>query len=106
MRSSELRNGHKSAVGAAKGTPLDMVMETSMRAVVTLTVVAIVGLGCMPASAQKGDDCREVVRATARVPGTSVIAKVRGREKAIGRWRERVTARYGAAFRTWLKAHD
>jgi hypothetical protein len=59
-----------------------------------------------PALAQQGDDCREVVRATASVTGTSVVAKVRGREKAIGRWRERVTARYGAGFRTWLKVHD
>jgi hypothetical protein len=56
--------------------------------------------------AQQGDDCREVVRATASVAGTSVVAKVRAREKALGQWKERVSERYGSGFRTWLKAHD
>ena len=78
-----------------------------MRAVVSaLTVVAVVGIGCLPARAQQGDDCREVVRAIASVSGTSIVAKVRGRERAIGRWRDKVAARYGSGFRTWLKAHQ
>ena len=77
-----------------------------MRAVVTgLMLACFAGLGSFAASAQQGDDCREVVRAIASVSGTSIIAKIRGRERAIGRWREKVTARYGNGFRTWLKAH-
>jgi len=58
------------------------------------------------ASAQQGDDCRAVVRATSAVSGTGVIAKLRARESAISRWRQKATARDGAGFRIWLKAHD
>jgi hypothetical protein len=78
-----------------------------MRVVVTtVAIVGIVCLGFISASAQQGDDCREVVRAIASVSGTSIVAKVRGRERAIGRWRDKVSARYGNGFRTWLKAHQ
>jgi hypothetical protein len=68
--------------------------------------VAAVALPISSAQAAESDDCREVVRATASVDGTSVVAKVRAREKAIGEWREKVSASYGASFRTWLKSHD
>ena len=74
--------------------------------VATITVVACIGLGGRAVDARQGDDCREVVRATASVSGTSVFAKVRAREKALGQWRERVSERYGSGFYTWLKAHD
>ena len=78
-----------------------------MRAIVTaVAIVGIVGLGPISARAQQGDDCREVVRAMASVSGSSIIAKVRARERAIGRWRDKVSARYGNGFRTWLKAHQ
>ena len=78
-----------------------------MRAVVTgLMLACFAGLGSSGASAQQGDDCREVVRAIASVRGTGIVAKVRGRERAIGRWRDKVSARYGNGFRTWLKAHQ
>ena len=78
-----------------------------MRTVVTaLTLVGFVGFGSLAASAQQGDDCREAVRAIASVSGTGIVAKVRGRERAIGRWRDKVSARYGNGFRTWLKAHQ
>lgn len=78
-----------------------------MRAiVVAIAVVGVIGMGSGVANAQKGDDCREAVRASASAPGTGPIAKVRARERAIGAWRERVAARYGGRFTTWLKAHD
>jgi hypothetical protein len=73
---------------------------------IALTLVCVVGFGSSAASAQQGDDCREVVRSIASVRGTSIVAKVRGRERAIGRWRDKVSARYGNGFRTWLKAHQ
>src|SRR5258708_6936486 len=71
-----------------------------------VVVVGFIGLGGGAANAQQGDDCREVVRAYASAPGTGAIAKVRARERAIGAWRQRVSARYGGRFTTWLKAHD
>jgi hypothetical protein len=76
---------------------------------VLIGAVAVAGLvvvGANTASAQRGDDCREVLRASASAPGTGPIAKVRARERAISAWRDRVGARYGARFTTWLKAHD
>jgi len=82
-------------------------METTMR--VWIGAVAIAGLvvlGGSAANAQQGDDCREVVRASASVPGTGPIAKVRARERAISSWRQRVAARHGGRFTTWLKAHQ
>jgi hypothetical protein len=78
-----------------------------MRVIVgAVAVVAFVAFGGSIANAQKGDDCREVVRASASAPGTGPIAKVRARERAISAWRDRVAARYGGRFTTWLKAHD
>jgi hypothetical protein len=75
--------------------------------VVGVTLVAAQAtLPMSSAQAAESDDCREVVRATASVDGTSVVAKVRAREKAIGVWRDKVSDRYGASFRTWLKSHD
>jgi hypothetical protein len=56
--------------------------------------------------AQQSDDCHAVVRAVTSVSGTSIIAKLRAREAAIGRWRHKVSERDGAGFTTWLKAHD
>ena len=83
-----------------------------MKSLVAALVVAAtfgmeqVALPMSSAKAAESDDCREVVRATASVDGTSVVAKVRAREKAIGEWREKVSARYGVSFKTWLKSHD
>jgi len=74
--------------------------------VAAVAVVAFVAFAGSVANAQRGDDCREVVRASASAPGTGPIAKVRARERAIGAWRDRVAARYGGRFTTWLKAHD
>ena len=86
---------------------MDLLTEKSMRALVAaVAVVGVIGLGSGGANAQQGDDCREVVRASARVPGTGPIAKVRARERAISAWRQGVAARYGGRFTTWLKAHD
>jgi hypothetical protein len=83
------------------------IMEVAMR--VLRGAVVITGLlvvGGDTASAQQGDDCREVVRASASAPSTGPIAKIRARERAISAWRQRVAARYGGRFTTWLKAHD
>ena len=78
-----------------------------MRAVATaLVLVGTLSLGSGVAQAQQGDDCREVVRASATAQGAAVLAKFRGRQRAISRWRVKVTERYGDGFRTWLKAHQ
>jgi len=78
-----------------------------MRVIVgAVAVVAFVAFAGSIANAQKGDDCREVVRASASAPGTGPIAKVRARERAISAWRQRVAARFSGRFTTWLKAHD
>lgn len=83
-------------------------MGTSIRAIafVGALAVACIAIIGFPARAKESDNCRDVVRATASVEGTSVVAKVRAREKAIGVWREKVINRYGEGFKTWLKAHD
>jgi hypothetical protein len=72
---------------------------------ISLGMVCAVGF-CFPVQAKESDNCRDVVRATASVEGTSLVAKVRARENAIGEWREKVTNRYGQEFKTWLKSHD
>lgn len=82
-------------------------MERPVRALIS--AVAIVGavlVGPSVAHAQQGDDCREVVKASASAPGTGPIGKLRARERAISAWRQRVAARYGGRFTTWLKAHQ
>ena len=84
-----------------------MEMGVSRKALIGAVLVAgLVGVGGDMASAQQGDDCREVVRASASAPGTGPIAKVRARERAISAWRQRVAVRYGGRFTTWLKAHQ
>jgi hypothetical protein len=74
-----------------------------------ISAVAIVGavvIGPSIASAQQGDACREVVRASASAPGTGAVGKLRARERAIRVWRQKVASRYGGGFTTWLKAHQ
>lgn len=81
--------------------------DTSMRMIgATVVVFGLVDLGGSAAIAHRGEDCREIVRGAASVSGTSVIAKVRAREKALWLWRDRVSERYGNGFGVWLKAHD
>ena len=82
-------------------------VEGSVRALIS--AVAIIGaVVVLPsiASAQQGDDCREVVKASASAPGTGPVGKLRARERAISAWRQRAAARYGGRFTTWLKAHQ
>ena len=81
-------------------------MELSMRMLPVAVMVISLSLTGTSVRAQQGDDCREAVRATASVAGTSVVAKLRAREMALGQWKERVSERYGSGFRTWLKAHE
>jgi len=74
-----------------------------------ISAVAIIGAVVVSpsiASAQQGDDCREVVKASASAPGTGPVGKLRARERAISAWRQRAAARYGGRFTTWLKAHQ
>jgi hypothetical protein len=83
-------------------------MSKFIRAIAFIGSLALTGITVInsPAHAKESDNCRDVVRATASVEGTSLVAKVRAREKAIGEWREKVVSRYGEDFKTWLKSHD